>query len=51
MVTESSRMELDDIRRMEERRNIHTIIVWKNKGQRLLDKIRFRLKDNIEVDL
>ena len=47
MVTESSRMELDDIRRMEERRDIHTIIVWKNKGQRLFDKTRFRLKNNI----
>jgi hypothetical protein len=51
MVTESSRMELEDTRRMEESKNIHTIIVWENKGQRLLDKTRFRLKYNIEVDL
>jgi len=49
MVTESSRMVLDDIGRTEEKRNIYTIIDCKNKGQRLLDKTKFRLKINIEV--
>jgi hypothetical protein len=44
-------MELNDMGRMEKIRNVHAVIAWRNKGQRLLDKIRFRLKSNIAMDL
>jgi hypothetical protein len=39
------------VARMRERREVHQVLVGKSEGKRPLGRLRYRLEDNIKMDL